>query len=337
MAAQNPVLVHVVRGPMVESRHRGAAAICDVHGRLVRSWGDVSAPIYPRSAVKPLQALPLVESGAAERYAVSDGEIALAAASHNGESLHTDTVRRWLGRIGLDTGDLACGVHPPMDATTAEALVRAGRSATPLHNNCSGKHAGIMTMALHRGAGTAGYRSPDHPVQKEVVRALCEMGDIDLGDPVIGPDGCGLPTVALPLTALATAFARMAAPPTLSAERGAAARRVVGAMLAHPYMVAGRDRFDTLAIEAAAGAFVVKGGAEGVHAAIVLATGLGVALKIDDGAKRAAEVAMAALLQELGVLDERARVRLAPYLDRPLHNVAGERIGTVCTAPGWPT
>lgn len=327
----NPVLVHVTRGGEVESSHRGAAAVVDPDGGVVAAWGDVARPVYPRSAVKPVQVLPLIETGAAERFSVGDAEIALASASHSGEPEHVALVEGWLERLGLGPGDLECGPHAPIDEAAAADLVRAGREPSPLHNNCSGKHAGFLATALHLGEETAGYVKPGHPVQRRLAEVLSDMGGVDLEGAPVGSDGCGIPVIAMPLRAMALAMARLANPDGLAPDRAAACRRVFGAMAAHGRLVAGRGRFDTLAIDAGCGAFVVKTGAEGVYVAAM--DGLGVALKIDDGAKRASETAMAAILEYLGVLD--GILALDPYLDGIVLNRPGDRVGAVRPAPGW--
>lgn len=332
----DPVLVEVTRGGVVESRHRGAAAVADAEGRIVAAWGDVERPVFPRSAVKPIQALPLLETGAAERFQLSDAEVTLACASHNGEAEHTRAVAAWLQRLGLGVRDLECGAHAPTYAEAAKAQARRGEAASALDNNCSGKHAGFLTTALFMGEPTRGYIEPGHPVQKRVSQALAEMTGCDLAAFPVGVDGCGIPTFALPLAGLARAMARLAHPDGLLPERARAARRIVAAMVKHPHLVAGRERFDTRAIAAAHGAFVVKGGAEGVHAAIVPGHGLGLALKIEDGAARASDVAMTALLARLGLLADGIGEALKDYAPRPIYNVAGRAVGAIGAAEGWP-
>ena len=341
MDTSNPVLVEVTRGDAVESRHRGAAVVVAGDGTIVAQWGAVEAPVYPRSAIKPIQALALVESGAAERFSLSAEELALACASHSGEPCHAEAVGGWLERLGLGPEALRCATQIPRDEASARAMARAGARPTALHHTCSGKHAGMLTTALHMNEPIAGYLEPDHPVQRRVGRILAEMGGCDLRDAARGVDGCGIPVIALPLAAVALALARLAspeglAPEGMSPERAAAARRLFTAMTDHPYLVAGRGRFDTIAMQAVGGAFAVKTGAEGVHVAAAPGLKLGIAVKIDDGARRAAEVAMAALLQHLGVLGDGARAALAPYLDAPVLNNAGCRVGTIRVAAGWP-
>jgi L-asparaginase II len=327
--------VEVIRGDLVESRHRGIAAVIDAHGEVVHAWGDIDRHIYPRSAIKPLQALPLIETGAAENFNLSEPEIAISCASHNGEPHHADVVSGWLRRIGLGADDLECGRHLPYDEESTHSLIRSGKSATNLNSNCSGKHTGFLTTAVHAGEPTRGYIGPDHPVQQRLETVLSEMSGIDLSGTERGADGCGIPVIGMPLSAMALALARMANPENLAPPRAAAAKRITTAMMAHPYNVAGRNRFDTIAMQAAPGRFAVKTGAEAVHAGIVPELGLGIALKIDDGSKRAADVAMAAILQFLGLLDGAAETKMADLLEASIHNIPGERVGSVRMAEGW--
>jgi L-asparaginase II len=336
MNTSNPVLIEVTRGGAVESHHRGSAAVVRADGTIVAQWGAAVEPVYPRSAIKPIQALALVESGAAEHFSLSVEELALACASHSGEPCHAEAVGGWLERVGLGLEALQCAIQTSRDGASADAMVRAGAQPTALNHNCSGKHAGMLSTALHMNEPIAGYLEPTHPVQRRVARILAEMGDCDLTDAARGIDGCGIPVIAMPLAAVALALARLAAPEGLEQKRATAARLLFAAMTAHPYLVAGRGRFDTTAMTAGGGAFAVKTGAEGVHVAAVPGLRLGIALKIDDGAGRAAEVAMAALLQHLSVLDDDARATLSPYLDAPVLNSAGLRVGTIRAAAGWP-
>ena len=331
--ADNPVLVEVTRGDMVESRHRGAFAVCDTQGRVLLSTGDVERTIYPRSAIKPLQALALVETGAAEAFAVSDAEVALACASHDGEPLHADAASQWLQRIGLSVDDLECGAHWPYHEPSLRALAAHGETPTPAHNNCSGKHDGFLTLAKHLGAPTAGYIRFEHPVQQRVLGILEMMSGLNLGDAPRGIDGCGIPQYGMPLGNLALAFARFAEPDDQPERRQAACARVRRAMAEHPVMVAGHERFCTKVIAATQGRALVKTGAEGVFAAAVPELGLGVAIKIDDGEKRASQVVMAGLLDRLGVLDDGAQRVLAPLLSPSLRNRRHETVGAIRLAP----
>ena len=331
----DPVLVEVTRGPVVESAHRGAVAVCNAAGELVAAWGDVERPVYARSAVKALQALPLLESGAAARYGLSPAEIALACASHTGEARHVALVSAWLARLGLSEADLECGAHAPADAAAAQALLREGQRPSALHNNCSGKHSGFLTTALHLGEPTKGYIEAVHPVQRRVAQALAEMADCAEALTPTAIDGCGIPTLALPLTGVATAMARLADPQGLSPARRQAADTIRAAIAAHPELVAGSGKLCTEVMTVAPGV-LVKAGAEGVYTAILPALGLGVALKIDDGAMRAAEVAILAVLHRLGALDAAQESVLDHRRAPAILNVAGRAVGMMrpCAA-GW--
>jgi L-asparaginase II len=327
-------VIEVRRGALVESRHRVAFALALPGGRLIAAGGEPAAAVVPRSAVKPLQALALVESGAAERFGLSDAELALACASHSGEPAHVETVARWLQRLGLDQGALACGSHAPVDQAAARRLVDSGERPSPLHNNCSGKHAGMLTLALHLGVPPAGYLEAGHPVQRMIGATLAAMAGLEaLPEPAV--DGCGVPTWPLPLAALAAAMARLAEPAALPEARAQACRRIVAAMRAHPHLVAGSGRACTEIMRALQD-IVVKAGAEGVYAAAWPARGLGLALKIEDGAARAAPVALLALLDAAGALDAPARTSLEALARPLLRNHGGRVVGEIRPAAGWP-
>lgn len=285
----NPVLVEVTRGPLVESAHCGAVAVVDAAGGVVFQAGDIDAPVFPRSAVKALQALPLVESGAADRLGLTPAEIALACASHGGEALHVATARAMLTKAGRDEACLECGVHWPYDATAARALAASGTKPGAVHNNCSGKHAGFICLACASGEEPAGYVRPDHPTMRRVTAALAEMTGTVLDERNRGIDGCSIPTYAIPLRALARAFARFGT-------AGGAAARIRAAVAAHPFMVAGTERFDTVLMSALGARVFAKGGAEGVHCAALPEPGLGIAVKCDDGTARAADLICATLI-----------------------------------------
>jgi len=329
----NPVLAEVTRGNAVESRHRGAVAVCDATGRIRHALGDIEAPVYPRSAAKLFQALPLIESGAADAFHCSAAEIALACASHSGEPGHVDLVRAWLARLGLEAEHLACGGHLPAHEDSARALLQSGAGPTRLHDNCSGKHAAMLCVARHLGAPLDGYEQDGHPVQHGWIAALEQLAATDLATAPRGADGCGIPVLGLPLRALATACAWMAAPDDLDAARAAACRRITSAVAEHPWLVAGTGRFDTAVIEASGGDVLVKSGAEGVHVAFLCTLGLGVAVKVDDGAGRAASTIAGAVLQSLGALDEEVAIDLAAHLRPPIHTRTGAVVGMVRPAP----
>ena len=296
-------LVEVTRGDAVESRHRGAAVVVDARGRVADYWGDLESPVFPRSAIKPIQALPLVEMGAADAFGLDDAELALACSSHSGEAIHTGRVVAWLERIGCGVDDLACGTSWPLGETAARLLAASNEAPSALHNNCSGKHSGFLTTARHLGEPISGYHDYAHPTQQRWIGVLEQMSGQDLGIAPRGLDGCSIPTIALPIGALAMAMARFADPVDLPSRRIDAVGRIVKAWGSQPYMIAGQGRFDTALIEASSGKILVKGGAEGVLCASLPELGLGVAVKIDDGAGRAAEVAMMAMLRRIGALD----------------------------------
>jgi L-asparaginase II len=333
----NPIVVEVTRGGMVESRHRAAVAVVDADGAVVRAWGDVERPVYGRSALKPLQALPLIETGAADQYGLGSAEIALACASHSGEPRHVELVTQWLARIGCSVDDLECGSHMPFHEGSVEALISSGRKPDARYNNCSGKHAGFLTTCRHLGEPAKGYIRDEHPVQQRILGVFEQLTGLRLGDAPRGIDGCGIPVIGIPLGHTAMAMARLADPDDhLPPARAAAAKRVLAAMAGEPFLVAGSGRFCTKVLEVAGAKVVLKTGAEGVYAAALPTLGLGVALKVDDGAGRAAEVAMGRILRDLKLLtadDERA---LADALAPPIHNRAGRETGGVRVADDSP-
>lgn len=310
----NPVLVEVLRGTHVESRHRGALVVMDADGKQVLALGDVEQPIFPRSAVKSIQALPFVESGAADHFGFGNRELALACASHNGEEEHAILAGTMLERAGLSVGDMECGTHWPNFQRAALSLARKGGEPCALHNNCSGKHSGFLCTCVHLGYDVNGYVSADHISQELVRDAMESVTGAAHGLENKGIDGCSIPTYAVPLKAIAHGFARMATGQGLAPQRAAAAKRLFAACMAEPFYVAGTDRIDTLVMQEAEGRIMLKMGAEGVYCGAIPELGLGFTLKCDDGATRAAEIMVMQLLagllkqdQELsGKLDEMA-------------------------------
>lgn len=307
----NPILVDVLRGGVVESMHRGALAVVDADGSLHTALGDIDRPIFPRSAVKLLQALPLVESGAADRFGLTDQELALACASHGGEEHHSRTAAAMLAKAGVDVQALECGTHWPYFDGAAKAMAAAGATPTALHNNCSGKHAGFVCLGcLMAGDGDrrdflSGYVQPGHPVMREVTAALQASTGWNLAASPVGTDGCSIPTFAIPLRHLAHAFARAGTGTGLRPGRATAARRLRAAVARAPEMVAGTGRFDSRVMAHFGERVFCKVGAEGVYCAALPVLGLGIAVKMDDGnTARACEVVMAALIEALLPLDE---------------------------------
>jgi L-asparaginase II len=323
----NPILVEVLRGGRVESRHAGAVAIVDDTGKAVLALGDVEQPVFPRSAVKAIQALPLVESGAADASGFTDKELALACASHAGEPAHVDLAARMLAGTGLDGQALECGAHWPTNQDAMLALAGSGRKPSALHNNCSGKHAGFICTCRHLGIDHRGYAGPDHSYQRTLAGALQEVTGAEHDARNRGVDGCSIPTYAVPLTSLALGFARMATGKRLPADRAAAAKRLFAACMNEPFYVSGSGRADLRLMKAAPGRIFVKTGAEAVYCAAVPELGLGIALKCDDGQGRASEVAIAAVLSKLFAGDSGVQAALAELVEPELHNWRGIHVG----------
>lgn len=329
-----PVAVEVWRGGRVESRHRVHVCIADAAGRVVEAIGDIGVPVFPRSALKPFQALPLVESGAADAFGLGDGELALACASHSGEPMHVERVERWLARLGLDATALACGGHPPIHAPTAAAMAARGEAPRRVHDNCSGKHSGMLTASRHLGLPVEHYAHPGGALQQRIGAIVAEMADL-AEPPPAGIDGCSLPAWALPLRGLATATARLARPDGLPPPRRAALERISRAMRRHPELVAGTGRCCT-AVMRALPDVTVKTGAEGVYVAALHAPGLGLALKVEDGATRASEAALIACLRAIGAVPAKAEPALAAFGRPVLRSRAGEEVGAVAAVADWP-
>lgn len=294
----NPVLIELTRGPFVESLHRGAMAVAGADGVMV-AVGAVDAPVFPRSAIKPLQAIPFVATGTCDRFAFAAPELALACASHSGTPAHVALAGSVLARSGLSPAALACGVHEPTDQASARELIRAGAAAGPLHHNCSGKHAAMLATAAHMGEPAEGYWRPGHPVQQRIAAHLERLTGLALDPQARGIDGCSVPNWAIPLTALARGFACFATGEHLPREDAAACARIADACWMHPDLVAGLGRLDTLLMQRLGRKVLAKSGAEGVYCGAFPERGLGFALKIDDGAKRAAEAAAMALITRL--------------------------------------
>jgi len=340
----NPVLVHALRGGIVESAHRGAVAIVDADGTVHTALGDIDRPIFPRSAIKVLQALPLVESGAADAYGLSNEELALACASHGGEPMHVATAASMLAKAGLDAAALECGVHWPYHDGSLKALAAAGKTPSALHNNCSGKHAGFVCLgcmltgrndADARRGFVKGYRAPEHAVMREVTAAIQATTGWDLATTAVGTDGCSIPTYAIPLRHLALAFARVATGVGLRDGHAKAAHRLRQAVAKAPQMVAGSGRFDSNVMARFSERLFCKVGAEGVHCAALPELGLGVAIKMDDGnTARACEVAQAAVVQALlKRLSDDEQTTLAAMSDIALVNWNGVEVGRLQAAP----
>ena len=324
----NPILVEVTRGSLVESCHRGAVAIADADGRVLLGVGDIERPVYPRSAVKAMQALPLIESGAADAFRLGDKELAIACASHSGEEAHIDAVRSLLAKAGLDESQLACGAHWPIGERASRELMRAGKSPTAIHNNCSGKHAGFLCVACAMDAAPTHYVDAAHPVQRLVRATLEDVIGAVLSQDVCATDGCSAPTWAMPLVALARGFARFGTGLGLTPGRAKAAARLLEACAAQAWHVAGTGRFCTEVMQRFGARVFVKTGAEGVYCAALPEQGLGIALKCDDGAGRAAEVTLAATLARFLPKDT-DRAALERFVRPTLSNWNGIAVGSI--------
>jgi L-asparaginase II len=324
-----PILIEVTRGGRVESRHHGSVVVVDAKGARALALGEVEAAVFPRSAVKALQALPLIESGAADKYGLDAAEIALACSSHSGEPIHAQTAAAMLGKARREPGCLECGAHWPLGEQAARQLAREGKTPSALHNNCSGKHAGFVCLSCALGEDPTGYVGVDHRVQRETRRAIEEMTETPIDVAQAGVDGCSIPTYPSPLHKLAQAFARLGTGEGLSRARAQAAERLRKACARHPHMVAGTGRFDTAIMNALGERCFVKTGAEGVHCASFPELGLGVAIKCDDGAGRAADAIMGAVIQRFLPLSDAEREAVAPRVVSVMKNWNGIEVGVV--------
>ncbi|NIX76847.1 asparaginase [Microvirga terricola] len=325
----NPFLVEVTRGNLVESRHRGSIAVVDADGGTVLSLGDVERRVFPRSAVKAIQALPLIESGIADKYSLSDEEIALACASHSGEPEHVRVAQSMLAKAGRDATCLECGAHWPSGEAAKLALAAQGEKPNALHNNCSGKHAGFICLACGLDEDPRGYVKSAHPVQQAVRAALEDLTGASHTEEVSGIDGCSIPTYAIPLPSLAFGFAKFGAGVGLSSGYKSAAERIRQAVARHPFMVAGTDRFDTKLMTVLGERVFVKVGAEGVFCAAFPELGFGVALKADDGNGRAAEAMMAGLVLRFLQLADEQRAAVEALAQPVLKNWNGIEVGRI--------
>ncbi len=327
-------LVELVRGPLVEAVHTGTIAVVDASGRLLGSVGDPLAKVtYWRSSAKPWQAMPLILSGAAQRYGLDAADIAICTASHNGEPIHVERVAQVLAKMGLTPEVLACGTHLPLGATAAGSIVRAGVEPSQLHNNCSGMHAAMLGTARHTGAPLDGYAEPDHPVHARILDAISTFTGLDAADVIVGMDDCAAPCYGLSVYHMALAYARLMRPePVVDEAHSRAATTIRDAMTTHPDLIAGSGRIDTDLMVAAAGAIVAKGGASGVQC-VGHADGIGIALKIDDGATgpwppaRPTSVAIMEVLRQLELLEADALEALRAHGEAIVTDRNGRTVG----------
>lgn len=320
----NPIIAEVTRGDMVESRHRGFFAIVDASGKIIASAGDVATPIFPRSAIKAFQALPLLESGGAERFGLNEEEVALCCASHSGEPEHVRVARSILAKAGVDEACYECGAHMPSNKEATYELVRHGEKPLQVHNNCSGKHAGMLALAKQLGAPLEGYVKFEHPVQQAVADCLSRYTGENVKNAPRGIDGCSVPTWALPLHSVALAFARLG-------QGDEHCQRVIESAAAHPFLIAGSGRFDTKIMTAVPRLFI-KGGAEGVSCGAIPHAGFGFALKCDDGAGRGADIAISQVLAKLKCWTPEEQAKLHTFTTEHLTNWRKLDVGDVRAA-----
>ena len=318
-------VVEVVRGGTVESRHRVHAVVADADGVLLAAVGDPSTVTFHRSASKPMQALPLVEERAADHFGLTPAELALCCASHEGEPRHVEGARSILRKAGADEALLRCGAHAPYSASAARALARSGSEPARIHNNCSGKHAGMIALAIHMGWDPVDYHRAGHPVQRRMAAEVSRWTGLPSGDIPTAIDGCGVVCFATSLSVMAAAFARF----TSAADAGEPADRIVRAMTGEPFMVGGSDRTCTDVMSVAGDRAFVKLGAEGVYGGGLRGRGLGFAIKVEDGGRRAVEVALVHLLAAAGALDEGEVERLRPHGQPPVRNTLGDIVGEI--------
>ena len=326
---ENPVTVEVTRGKLVESRHRGMAVVVDGDGAILYSAGDVDAVTFPRSACKAMQALPLIESGAADAYGFGAKELALSCSSHSGEDEHVALAASMLKAAGRDESVLECGAHWSFEQPVLIHQARTLEKPTALHNNCSGKHSGFVCACCHSGEDPRGYAGYEHPLQAEIRGIMENLTGSPLSRDNCGTDGCSIPTYAVPLVALARGFGKMATGRGLEPVRAAASKRLIAACMAEPFYVAGTKRFCTRLMQVAPGKIFAKTGAEGVFCALLPEKGLSFAVKCEDGASRAAESMIAALLARHFATDTAEHAALMALANHSMHNWIGLHVGDV--------
>lgn len=323
----NPVLAEVVRGNWVENRHRGAFVVMDADGQIIASAGDIERPVFPRSAIKSMQALAMFDRHAIERFHQTSEELALACASHHGEDAHVAGVSHFLDRMGLSVADLECGAHMPTNGAAREAVRISGQGPSALHNNCSGKHAGMLSVALAMGVPTKDYVSREHDVQRAVRASVEAVIGESLTEDRCGTDGCSIPTWAAPLRAWALGFARMSSGKGLDAGHAAAATALFDAATSHPHLVAGTGHFDTLVMEAFGGRVMQKVGADGVQCGAIRDKGWGYALKCDDGHIAASQAMIAGVLLKYADPDAGQKAVLERFARQEVKSVRKAVIG----------
>jgi L-asparaginase II len=323
------LIVEVTRGELVESFHRVAACACDARGRILLETGEITAPVYLRSSAKPFIAATVIAAGARDAFDLNEREIAIVAASHSGQLFHLNAVRSLLKKIGMPEDALQCGAHLPYNEQAARAMLERGEAPRAIHNNCSGKHAGILALCKLIGADPQTYLDPGNPAQKAILEFCARLSDDDASSWPMAADGCGIPVYATPLRNAALSFARLATLDGISESDAQALRVVREAMIARPEYVSGTGELDTTLMRAGDGDVVAKGGAEGVHGIAAIAAGIGYVSKVLDGTGRARGPSTIAALRSLGVLNEAQVEQLARFARPIVYNRAGRAVGEI--------
>lgn len=331
---ENPVLVEVLRGDVVESKHRGTVAVVDESGKLKFSLGNIAKTHFPRSSLKLIQVLPLIESGGADALGLSESQLALCCASHNGEALHTGIVNEWLESFSLQDDALECGATLPMRKATAHKMLKAGDSPNRCHHNCSGKHMGMLSLCKYKGYPLRHYSDYKHPSQQEWIQVLSELSGVAMENMPWDYDGCGMPAVALPLERMAFAQAQFFNPNQPKVRR-LAMQRVLQAITHYPENIAGTDRLCTDLAKASNGKIIVKTGAEGYFVGVVPSEKVGFALKIDDGATRASDAAIGGLIHKMGWSQLVTGSELQQYFNPVVQNSQGRTVGQIRASTIW--
>lgn len=322
-------LVDVTRGPIIESSHGGVFAVVDEKGKTIMSGGNIDQVTYFRSAAKPMQAVPIIESGAVERFSLNQQDLAIFTASHSGEDEHRETVYTLLNKIGLNLSYLKCGTHLPLHRSTAKLLQEKGLKPDVLHCSCSGKHSAMLTLAQQKGWNIEGYYNIDHPVQQKILETVSQISGVDKADVVIGIDGCGVPVFGIPVYNMALAYARFVKPTDLDLLRQQACNKLSNAMVSYPQLVAGTGRFCNELMKITKGKIVAKDGNEGVFCLGIPAKGWGMAVKIEDGHVRALAPAVIGILEQLDVLTPEEIQALSKHRNTPIKNFRQEVIGEI--------
>jgi L-asparaginase II len=339
---QHIPLVEITRGNIVESVHYGSLCAVRRDGSILLSLGDITTKFFLRSSSKPFQALAFLERGGAEYYHLDGKEVALLCSSHSGTDEHILVLEALQRKVGIVESDLQCGAHPPYSQKTTDQLLIRGITPRTNHNNCSGKHTGMLAFAKMIGASLDNYLEPSHPVQQAILHTFADMCGLNVSEVELGIDGCTAPVFAVPLPKTAAAYARLCQPEGLAENRARACRLITSAMAAYPYMVAGPERFDTDGMTAGKGAFISKVGAEGYRAIGVIPghaagidSSLGITLKISDGdpVMRATSIVAMAVLKTLKVLDKEQIAALKAYDRRPVFNWRGKEVGEIRPTP----